>query len=269
MIIPMLHQYLVEVNGLQSVATVERYADQSQSENDEALILAPGLCSPELADFRRHLAKLGHTAISFDQPRATYLSMFGDVSELRAKILEGVMTQARLRFGIGQCAVIGHSLGGLDALKVAQMTDKDRFSSIELVASAGLTGESMGKIVQRLGHNGLSELVQGQGDKGKPVIWNALRNLPQVWAEGRYGQQSDAIAMLSTIAHEIDTGVMQFHNDVLFPEPIVSSRLHELVATTAIRNVVTVLPGHSCHSAPICNPSDSAAAMHDTLNNRA
>jgi pimeloyl-ACP methyl ester carboxylesterase len=262
----MLTRYSVEVNGLQAAATVEG----SGSETDEALVLAPGLCSPELEGFRRSLVELGYTAISFDQPRASYTSWFGDVGELRGKILEQVMTQARLQFGIGRCAVVGHSLGGLDAIKAVQMTDdSDTLSSLDLLASAGFTGESMRKIMKRLGGYGLHEVLQGRGGALKPLLRNGLRNLPQLVAEGYYGQRTNPIDAISAISDEIDTGILQISNDTVFLENIVTPRIQELVDTKKhIRNVVAVLPGHSCHGAPLCSPGDTAAELHRTLGQR-
>lgn len=262
----MLKRFPVEAKGLHTTATLECPNDEP---GDEVVVLASGLGAPELRGLRTELASQGRAALSVIQPRAGYMRGFGDVAELRARIIEQAIKQARARHGIGRSALIGHSLGGLDVVRVLDMAaDPDQIASLDLVASAGITKEHLARTGLRLLHMGASELIRGNRRVVGRVVGTLLQNPLQFAAESGYGKREDLAARLSEIAGAVDTGVLEFEKDIVFPPRLTASAIETLVAGGAIRASTTTLPDHACHTTPLCDPALTARVLDKTLANR-
>lgn len=261
----MLQRYTAEVRGMRTAVTLESPPDH---EHHEALILAPGLASSELVDLRHELAMRGHATVSFEQPRAGYMHWFGNVEELRARVVGEVADKTRTQFGIARCALVGHSLGAVDAIKVLNMTDdSDAVSSLELLAGAGMTGESFWKIASRLGSQGIDELIKGNHKLVLQTIMNGLRNPAQLLLEGKYGQR-DIVEELGSAAKNNKVGLLQLKNDVIFPDELLDPKIREMVRIGALRYALADLATHACHAAPYCDPGSTAESLDTFLTNR-
>lgn len=249
-----------EVSGLRVRARVEFGSGPETSE--EAVLLAPGLGSPELAGLRHHLASLGRTAISFEQPRVNYVRGFGRVEELRPRTIEAVVAQARKECGIGKLALVGHSLAGIDVVRVAQMADDpDTVSSVELMASAGFTGEDFWEIAKRLRANILAEANLTNVPYALRVARHVLNNPLQLLQEGIYGSRADLREAASGLSKELPFGLLQFRNDGVFSPVTVDAAIDGL----GLRSYTTAEPPHACHISPLDGAAQTARVLDRVL----
>jgi pimeloyl-ACP methyl ester carboxylesterase len=268
----MIQQYTAEVKGLQTQATLECAEDDWGGK--EALVLVPGLGATEMTGLRQELVKLGHAAISFEHPRTGYARYFGNVGELRARTVHEVVRNVTMQHGVGRVALVGHSLGGMDSVRAAQMVeDSEDVSSIELLATAGMTGERFFTILKHLYEGGKTEMMQGNAGLVDGVLRNFLRSPAQLIAEGYYGQKRDIIEELGELAKLTDIGMVQFKNDVIFPVSLVNSRiagtaLGEHVTSGLVRSCVATETKHACHISPQCDPEGTAGVLDKMLYQR-
>lgn len=259
--------FIVEHRGLRTKARLE-YGGELD-ERDEAVILPPGIASPELGELRHELAKLGHAAVSFEQPRALPLGwQLMDVAGLRAGVVEKIMDKTDDGYGLEKSVLAGHSLGVLDSLQVANRRGED-ISSAEHMAGAGLSNAGFYETAMRLAYNNYAEFCEGDYPYAMMMesaahIW---RNPQQVWLEGIYGSSTEAGPMLEQQAKDgLDIAWVEFENDRIFPPEMTERQLGGL----AIRKYVTQ-PGetrHGCHGSPLDDPEGTARVLHEMLLSR-
>lgn len=258
--------FIVEHRGLRTKARIER-AGELENE-DEIIVLAPGLASPELGGLRHELAKLGRAAVSFEQPRALPFGwQLTDVAGLRAGVMEKIIDRADDTYGLDKVVLAGHSLGVLDSLQVAHRRG-EQISSAEHMAGAGMTDADFCLNAMRLARHFTTEASQSTGyNRAMEITAHTWRNPQQVWLEGVYGSSVNARPILEQQSKDgIDAGWLQFENDLVFPPHVVNHQL----AGLAIRKRITE-PGetrHGCHVSPLDDPEGTARVLHDILSHR-
>lgn len=208
--------FVARASGFDIGATLQKPV----SEEGLPVVLAPGWSEGQtaLSCLRRAFALQGRPTITLDHPRGFGGHLF-DANVQRSIDLHAVMKQAAGDFGFSEFDVVGHSLGGIDAVNVASH-EGENINSITLVASAGLIeGDNPFKILTRLVRQGeIGHFIQAPSKWAIALngISNVLANPVRSTAEGIHAgfDVRDRVSELGSFGMKVAR--LQFAKDRIF-----------------------------------------------------